>query len=56
MSDQEESVWVVFNGEIYNFPELKAELEGHGHVFRTTCDTEVIVHGYKEWGVEVLID
>ena len=35
MSDQDESVWVVFNGEIYNFPELKHELEAHGHNFRT---------------------
>jgi asparagine synthase (glutamine-hydrolysing) len=54
MSDAEESVWVVFNGEIYNFPELKRELEALGHVFRTRCDTEVIVHGYKQWGAEVL--
>jgi asparagine synthase (glutamine-hydrolysing) len=54
MSDQEESVWVVFNGEIYNFPELKRELQSHGHVFRTNCDTEVIIHGYKQWGDEVL--
>jgi asparagine synthase (glutamine-hydrolysing) len=54
MSDREESVWVVFNGEIYNFKELRSELEGHGHVFRTRCDTEVIVHGYKQWGDEVL--
>jgi len=54
MSDQEESVWVVFNGEIYNFHELKRELESFGHVFRTNCDTEVIVHGYKQWGDEVL--
>ncbi len=54
MSDQEESVWVVFNGEIYNFPELKRELEGFGHVFRTRSDTEVIVHGYKQWGDDVL--
>jgi asparagine synthase (glutamine-hydrolysing) len=54
MSDQEESIWVVFNGEIYNFPELKRELEGHGHVFRTKSDTEVIVHGYKQWGDDVL--
>jgi asparagine synthase (glutamine-hydrolysing) len=50
MSDPDQSVWVVFNGEIYNFPELKRELEGYGHVFRTTCDTEVIVNGYKQWG------
>ncbi len=54
MSDKEESVWVVFNGEIYNFPELKQELEAHGHVFRTRSDTEVIIHGYKQWGDEVL--
>src|SRR6202046_5687822 len=54
MSDQDESVWVVFNGEIYNFLELRRELEGYGHVFRTKSDTEVIVHGYKQWGDEVL--
>jgi asparagine synthase (glutamine-hydrolysing) len=54
MSDQEESVWVVFNGEIYNFLELRRELEGYGHVFRTNSDTEVIIHGYKQWGDEVL--
>jgi asparagine synthase (glutamine-hydrolysing) len=53
MSDQEQSVWIVFNGEIYNFPELKTELESYGHVFRTRCDTEVIIHGYKQWGDEV---
>ena len=53
MSDQEESVWVVFNGEIYNFPELRRQLEGFGHTFRTNSDTEVIIHGYKQWGDEV---
>src|SRR5580692_4129507 len=54
MSDREESIWVIFNGEIYNFPELKSELEGHGHIFRTKSDTEIIVHGYKQWGDDVL--
>lgn len=54
MSDAEESIWVIFNGEIYNFPELKQELESYGHGFRTRSDTEVIVHGYKQWGDEVL--
>jgi asparagine synthase (glutamine-hydrolysing) len=54
MSDQEGSVWVIFNGEIYNFLELRRELEGYGHIFRTKSDTEVIVHGYKQWGDEVL--
>jgi asparagine synthase (glutamine-hydrolysing) len=54
MSDQKESVWVVFNGEIYNFPELKRELQSRGHIFRTNSDTEVIIHGYRQWGDEVL--
>ncbi len=54
MSDPEETVWVIFNGEIYNFQELRAELEKCGHRFRTNSDTEVIVHGYKEWGADVL--
>jgi len=54
MSDAEETVWVMLNGEIYNFKELRAELEKRGYQFRTNSDTEVIVHGYKEWGTEVL--
>lgn len=54
MSDAQGTVWVVFNGEIYNFKELRRILEGRGHVFRTNSDTEVIVHGYKQWGVDVL--
>ena len=54
MSDAEETVWVILNGEIYNYKELRAELEQRGHRFRTKSDTEVVIHGYKEWGTEVL--
>jgi asparagine synthase (glutamine-hydrolysing) len=54
MSDSEETVWVILNGEIYNYKELRAELQSKGHQFRTNSDTEVIIHGYKEWGTEVL--
>src|SRR5437762_20810 len=53
MSDADETVWVIFNGEIYNFQELRQELESRGHRFRTKSDTEVIVHGYKQWGTDV---
>ena len=53
MSDKEGTVSVIFNGEIYNFKELRAELEGRGHRFQTRSDTEVIVHGYKEWGTSL---
>ena len=54
MSDEEQSVWIVFNGEIYNYPELVTELKSYGHQFRTKSDTEVIIHGYKQWGLDVL--
>jgi len=53
MSDADKKIWVIFNGEIYNFPALKRELELYGHIFHTKSDTEVIVYGYKQWGVDV---
>lgn len=48
--NEDESVWIVFNGEIYNFKELRKELENKGHRFYTSTDTEVIVHSYEEYG------
>ena len=47
------TIWVVFNGEIYNYRELRAELEAHGHHFATSSDTETIVHAYEQWGEDV---
>jgi asparagine synthase (glutamine-hydrolysing) len=54
LSNEDGSIWVVFNGEIYNFHDLRKELELKGHLFKTSSDTEVLVHGYEEWGREML--
>jgi asparagine synthase (glutamine-hydrolysing) len=54
MSNEDGSIWVTFNGEIYNFRELRKELQACGHIFRTNGDTEVIVHAYEEYGRECL--
>ncbi len=55
MADAAEELWIVFNGEIYNFPELKRELQSRGHRFRTASDTEVILVLYKQEGEEGLV-
>lgn len=52
ISNEDGSVWLVFNGEIYNFRQLRVDLEKRGHRFTTATDTEVIVHAYEEYGVE----
>jgi len=52
IGNEDGRIQIVFNGEIYNYIELKKELEKSGHIFKTRSDTEVIVHGYEEWGLK----
>lgn len=52
ISNEDDTVHIVFNGEIYNYLELREELKQHGHVFKTQSDTEVIIHGYETWGID----
>src|SRR5262245_39670928 len=52
--NEDRTIWIVFNGEIYNFPELRRELEAAGHRFYTSTDTEVIVHAYEQWGADAI--
>jgi len=54
LCNEDESIWLVYNGEIYNFKELQAELQSRGHQFRTRTDTEAVVHAYEEWGTACL--
>lgn len=55
MANEDGSIWVVFNGEIYNFLDLRKELQQQGHQFRSRSDTEVLIHGYESWGLEKLL-
>src|SRR3954469_9645506 len=50
LSNEDGSIWVIFNGEIYNHADIRPELEARGHRYRTHSDTETIVHAYEEWG------
>ena len=54
LSNEDGTIWIVFNGEIYNFRELRTFLLSKGHVFKTQTDTEVIVHLYEELGPQCL--
>lgn len=51
IANEDQSCWIVFNGEIYNFPQLRQNLKSLGHNFRTLSDTETILHAYEEWGL-----
>ena len=50
IANEDETIWVIFNGEIYNFQDLRRELEQRGHVFRSMSDTETILHAYEAFG------
>ncbi|HZQ05897.1 MAG TPA: asparagine synthase (glutamine-hydrolyzing) [Anaerolineae bacterium] len=53
--NEDGSIAIVYNGEIYNFQEIRDELEKFGHTFNTSCDTEVVVHAYEQWGDDALL-
>jgi asparagine synthase (glutamine-hydrolysing) len=54
MSNEDKTVWITVNGEIYNYRKLRLELISKGHVFSSTGDSEIIIHGYEEWGTGIL--
>jgi asparagine synthase (glutamine-hydrolysing) len=56
MTNEDGSVWLVFDGEIYEFEPLRRDLEDAGHVFRSDSDSEMLVHGFEEWGIEGLVE
>lgn len=56
MSNAQREVWVTFNGEIYNYLELRGALQQCGRSFRTTSDTEVLIEGYQQWGIDGLVE
>ena len=55
MSNETGTIWLTYNGEIYNFQELRGELEAKGHLFKSRTDSEVIIHGYEEEGIDFVM-
>jgi asparagine synthase (glutamine-hydrolysing) len=55
MTNEDKSIWIVFNGEIYNYKSLSRELAALGHCFKSMSDTETIIHAYEEWGVDAFL-
>ena len=55
MANENGDVWISVNGEIYNFRELRTELETYGHIFKSHTDAEVLLHGYEQWGLDALL-
>lgn len=55
MSNEDGSIWLTYNGEVYNYISLKEELLRQGHIFKSNTDSEVLIHGYEEWGIEGLL-
>lgn len=54
MCNEDATIWITYNGEIYNFIDIRKELLKQGHIFRSATDTEVIIHAYEEWGIDCL--
>lgn len=54
MSNEDDRIWIVYNGEIYNYKDIREELKTRGHRFKSNSDTEVIIHAYEEWGTDCL--
>ena len=55
MSNEDHTIWVTYNGEIYNYQDLKKDLSKKGHIFKTNCDTEIIVHAYEEYNADCIL-
>lgn len=56
MSNEDGSIWLVFNGEIYNYSSIRKELQSRGHIFKSRTDCEILLHGHEEWGFEKLLN